>query len=274
MAADQDWLGETDDPNEAQQAGERIARELRPYLVRSGLGSLALDAGGRRAGDPRLHAHVLLNQPRGEGGLGRLLDQGLLAMPTCAALRARSQLAAERIRMQLPAESPADLLLLNVTCGVLLAHLKLHLGRRGARVRAVDSSREALSWLDAGQGTRPPGVSLKLVQDDLAAIVAGRSASWHDLQDVVVVDSLVENVPERLLPGLFRWVAEHLKPTGCAVFTALGPTRDEAFFAHLLAWPTIRRPVALLLELAESAGLRMKAEEEAGAGQVLIARLA
>lgn len=266
------WLGHGGlDPERARVAGAALGAALRPYLVRSTLGALALDAEARRAGDPRLLAHVLLDQPRGEGGLGKLLDAELLAMPSTRALRQRVPLAAAGLRKRLPTQRPAALLLVGVGCGVLLARLMLHLGRQGATVRALDGAREALAWLDAGLGARPGNVALKLVQEDLAAIALGRSVAWHEPQDLIVIDGLVEHLPDQLLRNLLRWGREHLRPGGQLCLLGLGPAPDSALQDHLLEWPTARRAPRALAALCEREGLGADEVLHDGAAVVLFA---
>ena len=59
-----------------------------------------------------------------------LLGAGRLGRPSSRALRERVPLAAGGLRKRLPAQRAADLRLVGVGCGVLLARLMLHLGVR------------------------------------------------------------------------------------------------------------------------------------------------
>lgn len=250
------WLGIGGvEHDRARLAGAGLSAALRPQLVRSGFGALALDVGARRAGDPRVMAHLLLAQPRGEGALGRLLDAELMALPTSAAFSARVQLAAAAARRALPADRPAELLLIGVSCGVLLARLMLHLGRSGARVQALDGSREALAWVDAGLGARPANVSLQLLQEDLAALATAAAPPPRGPCDLILIDGLSEHLPDPLLRRLLGWGRAQLRPGGRLLLLGLAPSPDAALYDHLLEWPTIRRAPAALAALAVRAGL-------------------
>ncbi len=252
------WLRGFPEPEAAATAGEELSRDLRPYLVRAALAELTLDPPSRRSGDPRLVAHVLLDRARGDGALGELLDARLLALPTCAALRQRTEVAARTVAAGLPGGRPAVVMMVNATCGALLARLLPELAREGATVRAIDGSREALAFLDAGLSVRPPSVTLKLVQEDLAALALGRSSSRYEAADFVIVDGLLDYLPDRLAAALLAWVRGHLAPNGVVVVTGLGPSPDAEVFDHVLDWPMVRRSAGEVRTLLEGCALRAR----------------
>lgn len=249
------WLRGFTEPEAAAEAGDALSRDLRPYLVRASLAELSLDPPSRRSGDPRLVAHVLLDRARGDGRMGERIDARLLAMPSCAALRLRTRVAARTVAAGLPSGRPATVMMVNATCGALLARLLPELAREGATVRAVDGSREALAFLDAGLSVRPPSVTLKLVQEDLAALALGRSDSSFEAADFVIVDGLLDYLPDRLAAALLAWVREHLAPGGVVLVTGLGPAEDAELFDHVLDWPMVRRTAAEVRTLLEGCAL-------------------
>lgn len=250
------WLRSFGDAEEAALAGAALCRELRPYLSRSEAVQLSLDPPAGRTGHPRQLAHVLLGEARGDGVLGHVIDDCVLSLPTAAALRGRTRRATEAVVAELPADRPARILLVNATCGALLAAMSQHLARAGADVLALDGSREALAFLDAGLPSHPATLKLKLVQQDLADLVLGRSDAAFGAQDVVVLDALLDYLPDRLAAGLLSWTARHLGPDGAAVITGLAPSPDAALFDHVLGWPMVRRSGKELRALAEACGLR------------------
>jgi CRP/FNR family transcriptional regulator, cyclic AMP receptor protein len=266
------WLRGFADPEVAVEAGDDLSRDLRAYLNRAVLAELAMDPPSRRSGDPRLLAHVLVDRARGDGILGERLDAALLALPSCAAIRRRTEVAARSVAAALPSDRPASLMMVNATCGALLARLVPELARQGADVRIVDSSREALAFLDAGLTTRPPSVSLKLVQEDLGALVLGRSSSFFEAVDFVVVDALFDYLPDRLAAALVSWVRDHLKPGGAVIVTGLASAEDAWLMDHVLGWPMVRREAAELRTLVEACGLkaRVVAGQNSESGPVVV----
>lgn len=252
------WLRGFPDATDAAEAGELLSRDLRPYLIRSTTAELCLDPPSHRSGDPRLVAHMLVGRSRGDGRLGEIIDGRLLALPTCAGVRRRTELAARSVASALPDDRRASLMFVNATCGALLARLVPELARIGADIRAVDGSREALSFLDAGLPTRPPSIALKLVQEDLGALVLGLSDARFELADFVVVDALLDYLPDRLAAALIGWVRDHLAPGGLAVLTGLAPSTDALVLDHVLGWPLVRRSAPALRGLVEACGLQAR----------------
>lgn len=252
------WLRGFPDPADAAEAGKLLSRDLRPYLMHSSTAELCMDPPSHRSGDPRLVAHILVGRPRGDAGLGTLLDGRMLALPTCAGVRRRTEVAAQSVAALLPADRRVRLMFVNATCGALLARLVPSLARGGADIQAVDGSREALAFLDAGLPTRPPGISLKLVQEDLGALVLGLTDARYPLADFVIVDSLLDYLPDRLAAALITWVRDHLAPGGVVVLTGLAPSADASVLDHVFGWPLVRRPAPALRGLAEACGLRAR----------------
>lgn len=270
------WLRGFRDATDAAEAGEVLSRDLRPYFVRSSTAELCLDPPSHRSGDPRLVAHILLGRARGDGLLGQIIDERLLALPTCVGVRRRTELAARTVAAALPDDRRARLMFVNATCGALLARLVPELARIGADIRAVDGSREALAFLDAGLPTRPPGISLHLVQEDLGALVLGLSEARFDRADFVVVDALLDYLPDRLAAALVGWVRDHLAPGGLAVLTGLAPSADAPVLDHVLGWPLVRRTAPALRGLVEACGLQARVvaggEQDADPAVVVTAR--
>ena len=99
-------------------------------------------------------------------------------------------------------------------CGALLAKLVTRLSGQGGVVTVIDGDRETLAVVDLGMHKRPEGVTLRLVQEDLAALCAGRSEHHHEAQDVIVVDGLVDHLPDRMVASFAGWCSSHLHPEG------------------------------------------------------------
>ena len=221
--------------------GASVARELHPYLVRSKLGSLAVDRASGHSGDPATIAHVLGNKPEGDGSIGEFIDEWLLGLPTSMALRERRSLGTQSVVESLPADAAVRLLLLNAGGSPLLRDLEPYLGRMRGEIICVDSSREALAAIDAAMTNRPRDLRLKLVQEDLGAVCLGQARSRFPPQDIVVIDGLMDYVPERLGVSLLSWCSGQIAPAGRLVATSLADTPDDPVYRHLLNWPLVRR---------------------------------
>ena len=270
------WLRSFSSPVDAAAAGAALSRELRPYLVRSELAQLCLEPPAGRTGHPRQQAHVVLAEPDGEGGLGGALDACLLSLPTSKALRERTERACAAVVELLPTDRPARVALVNAAGGALLTNLASDLAAQGATVVAIDGSREALAFLDAGLPTRSATVKLKLLQQDLTALAMGRAPDLAELQDFVMLDALFDYLPDRLAAALLGWTRRQLAPDGVAILFGLAPSPDASLFDHVLRWPMVRRGPRELAALAEAAGLTAtevaRRPEARAPGVVLVAR--
>ena len=236
-------------------AGELVGADLLPYMMRSHLGELTHDRADRAAGDIRTMAHIAAHRPEGDGPLGELIDAWLLDLPSARALRERRALAAQLVTESLPAVPPTRLLCIGANSASLLASELDAIGRQGGEIVVVDSKLEALALVREDFRNRPRSLKLKLMQGDLAALCAGRAFPQLIPPNVVVVDGLVEYLPERVVVTCVKAIIARMAPGARLVVTAMSPAPDEPIFQYLLKWPMTRRSGTTLRELLESAGL-------------------
>ncbi|MFT5679668.1 MAG: CRP-like cAMP-binding protein [Myxococcota bacterium] len=247
------WITGMGGSDAEQAAGKALARELHPFLIRSQTASWAMESVARQSGDPRLLSHILRNEPQGDGGLGIALDQALLSLPSSIGIRRRSSLAGQTLKAAIPPRA-TRMMVVSVTNAAPLDRMMPELSRHGATVTCIDGSREALKLLDE-QTRRAESVELRLIKDDLARLSMGHSQVHHPPQDLILIDSLVDYLPDRLVASLLGWSARHLEPGGLVVITGLAPWPDAPVYDHLIGWPMIRRKAWELRSLVESVGL-------------------
>ncbi|MDP2316036.1 MAG: cyclic nucleotide-binding domain-containing protein [Pseudomonadota bacterium] len=256
-------------------AGQVVTRELHPYVMRSHLGELALDRDGDTTGVAAPMAHLLANRPAGDGPLGELLDAWLLGLPTARGFRERGALTLELVLESLPPEPPLRLLAVNSGGGLVPALLAQLGGRMPGEVTCIDGNRATLTAVESAATGRARDLRLRLLQEDLVQLCLGRSTIRHAPQQVVVLDGLVEYLPERLVASLLRWARGALAPGGTLVVNALLPSADDAVFRHVLSWPLVRLHPNALNRLLQGAGFAdTKVYEVATAGLVGVARQA
>lgn len=265
---------------EREVAGELLARELQPYMMRAQLARLAITRESGYSGEPALLAHAELGEASGSDPLGVALDAMLLHQPTAAAHRSRQQPTVDAVLGLIGEMRSARhrVTVLHAGSGTLIARLLTAIGQacgeRGADLTVLDGDREALAFLNSGTSTRPPTVKLRLVHEDLSRICTGASEVFFGRQDIIVVNGLVDYLPERTLATLLRKLRDHLLPGGAVVMTLLTPSHESFVFDHLLTWRTVRRPASSVVQFCE--GLRYVECETAwtgDAGAVVVARL-
>ncbi|MDP6931438.1 MAG: cyclic nucleotide-binding domain-containing protein [Myxococcota bacterium] len=250
-----EWLDGLSDHAARVLAGSQLHKELHPYLVRAQLVADMADWDEGPGGRHKVLAHLLNGSGSGEGALGQHLDTYLLGLPTSRAIRERSQVAAEAALDGLDGEDALRVLLLPVGCGALLSRLIHARSDRPVVITCVDdeNNAEALANAERGLGYLPAKVDLTWRSEKLASWCMGRSESHYDRQDVIVLNGLVEYLPDRLLAGVLGWCHQHLKSDGRLVLSTLCPSQDQVVFDHFLAWPTLRRTQGDLERLLQGA---------------------
>ncbi len=257
-------------------AGEGAARVLHPYLMRSHLGELALDQADGHPGDAHAVEHVLSGEAVGDGPVGELLDAWLTGLATGRGFRERNVELQGQVLEGLPADPPARITLINSVAAGIPARILEDLRRAGGEVAVVEARRERLQAL---QNRRGSPVKLRLIQEDPLSLLRGEPR-WSPLgstssggdpaakQDVVLVDAMLDYLPDRVAVTLLSSLRTWLKPGGRLVVSALAESPDEPLWRFLLRWPTVRRTEGALTRLLESAGLRELRCYSLGAGLV------
>jgi hypothetical protein len=249
----QTWISPMTDHGRAREAGDAVFKEVQPYLNRARAVVLAQGTGQEGMGE--FMAHLLLDEPKGEGPFGILLDDALLGLPSVRGLRSRMQDAVSATLHDVPDGRPAQLALIHPNCGAVLAQLVARRAQTGALITCIDGDRATLAFVDLGLPKRPKSVELRFVHEDLALLSTGCSPLHFEPLDAIIVDGLVDYLPDRLVASLAGWCRGHLRIGGGLVLTGMGPAPDEMLIDHMLRWPMIRRSGGELLELAESVGL-------------------
>ncbi len=264
------WLTGLPDLQQRATAGAMISRELRPHLVRSTTGERTLDALGQAAGDPRLLAHVIRGEASGKGTFGHALDSLLLALPTFEAIRTRASQLVETGRSLLHPDRPSDLLVVHPNCGAVLVGLLMPMSIAGGSIRVMDGNQSVLGMVDAGLPRRPSRIQLTFEHADVAALALGRIDRSFEAHDTIVLDGILDHLPDRLAVSLITWCARQLVPGGTLLCSGLAPAPDALATDHIFGWPLVRRsPIALAGLVATVSGLRAEVVSQDAIGVVV-----
>jgi CRP-like cAMP-binding protein/2-polyprenyl-3-methyl-5-hydroxy-6-metoxy-1,4-benzoquinol methylase len=248
------WMSSFTSLAQSREAGQFLRNELRQWLTRSHLGMLAIDRRGEVGAYLSFMAHLLLNKPKGTDDIGERIDQAMLGLPTAIGFRERMVGAVDAALRAAPADRPVKLTIIQVSCGAMMARLLPQLVNQGATITCVDGDPEALAFVDSGLHARPAGVQLRLINHNLAGLSEGGAGPSLEPQDVVVINGLLDHLPERMVGSLLSWCGEQLREDGVVIMTAMAPTSDARTMEHLLNCPLVRRTSSELLALVQAAG--------------------
>ncbi|MFT4623542.1 MAG: CRP-like cAMP-binding protein/2-polyprenyl-3-methyl-5-hydroxy-6-metoxy-1,4-benzoquinol methylase [Myxococcota bacterium] len=240
----------------ADAAAEVLVQALRPWLVRSALAERCLRRPEGKVVTTSVLSHVLMNTESGDG-IGRFVDRWLLDRPTLAALRQLVSSLAETAAERIPARTGRRVMLVGAGAGSLAGALQLAMRDRGGTLTVIDRRSDALAPIE-GARARAPKVAVRTQTVDLAAFATGRHLPDIARQDLIVVHTVFEYLPDRLVVGFTRALAYYLAPGGCLVIGGLAPSRDGAVLRHLLGWGTVRRTAGELAALVASGGLTVE----------------
>jgi extracellular factor (EF) 3-hydroxypalmitic acid methyl ester biosynthesis protein len=256
---------------DGRTAGREVERQLHPYTIRSHLGELALDRGSGSIELRPLLDHISANRPAGDGPLGEILDLWFLGLPSCRGIRERTAAAANAVMDALPHVPPMRLLVVNGTtsfCATLLGQLR---GRMAGEITCVDSDPDTLAAIS--NLPRSKDLRLRLVKEDLVAFCLDRSQMQLPEQQIVVIDGLLEYLPDRVAASALHRARQLVGPGGTLVTTSLLPSPDDVVFRYPLRWPIVRRTRPATERLFEGAGFHdMRCYEVGVAGLVVVGR--
>lgn len=252
-------------------AGREVERELHPYIIRSHLGELALDRVSGTLELPGLLEHIAASRGAGDGPLGEILDSWLLNLPTCRGIRERTATAASAVMDNLPPVPPLRLLVVNGATGLCTSLLSQLRGRMAGEITCVDNNPATLAAISTLP--RSKDLRLRLVKEDLVAFSLDRSRMQLQEQQIVVIDGLLEYLPDRVAASALHRARQLVGAGGALITSSLLPSPDDVIFRHTLRWPLVRRTRPATERLFEGAGFHSIRSYEAGvAGLVVVGR--
>jgi CRP-like cAMP-binding protein len=262
-------LGRRDDAD-ADRLAQPARDRLRPLLQRAATAELCY--GAAHAGDPAWVAHVLAGVPEGAGPFGVALDRWLLQRPTLVGMRAARDAAVAAASVALRERPGARVEWVNPAGGGVLAGVMAGGAAVGAHVVLVGDvgDRDATEAVRArlvasGEAARAEALHVPLDRD--AFLPSGRRG---DRPDVLVLDGILEYLPERAAATLLRDAGTRLAEGGRIVLTTVGEAVDDALWRFVFGWPLIRRDGGSLRRLVAATGLRAASVEAYGGGWVVV----
>ncbi len=242
-----DSIGELLDPPSSlnQQIGQRVQREMLPYVSKTRLGDRLYSKPRGYGGDFSALELIYQNQPSGAGPLGPLLDRCLLESPAIRALRDRRTILAEEIASTLGAERDGAARVMSIACGpateVFDAFEALDDPRRLVST-LVDVDFQALLFISERVQRRGLKDQVQMTVKNLVYLALGRTELDAPEQDLVYSIGLIDYFNDSMVLRVIDHVHTVLKPGGRVILGSFHPRNpSKAFLDHVLEWPLVHR---------------------------------
>ena len=229
-----------DGSDSAQEIFELIRPEFVSSLMLSDYGRRVWEKPRGYAGDWETIEMMYRNQPRGIGRAGRVIDGGLLRLPTVKAARNRRSLLAEQI---LRAGSPGATRIASLACGPAREIVDVintspdHLAEINLLDiddTAIDNAREVMTSHGMTERTR-------FHRSNLIKLALGREDLHLEDQDLVYSVGLIDYFPDDLVVALLNAVHPWLRPGGMVILGNFHPDNQVRGIMELVEWSLVHR---------------------------------
>lgn len=231
-----------------------LFKEAFPFIMRSRFAERAYYKPKGYAGDFLMMEHIYLNQPEGDGKIGKLVDAWLLQRPGTKAIRGRRKLLSGQLetisRQRL--EQGETIQIMNLACGPnreLFDFLSNCDYSSKIEALCVDIDSEALQYTNQHVNTFPHMASIRFMNENLVKWALGKVSQNIGMQDIIYSAGLSDYLDRKLFQALVSRCHEHLKPGGQLVIGNFAPFDDQLFMDHILQWELIYRTEDELKEL-------------------------
>lgn len=231
-----------------------VFKEIFPYFMRSEFAERAYFKPKGYAGDFLMMEHIYANIPKGEGTLGKIIDQFCLQRPGSLAIHGRRRLLKRelaRISGEL-AESGHRTRIMNLACGPnreLFDFLAECEYSELVEALCIDIDSEALLYTNQHVNVFPHKASVRLMSENVIKWSLGRVNQQIEPQNIIYSAGLCDYLDTRLFRALVTQCHNHLKPGGTLLLGNFTHYTDSLFLDKLLRWELIYRTKEDLKEL-------------------------
>ncbi|MEZ0370948.1 MAG: cyclic nucleotide-binding domain-containing protein [Candidatus Sericytochromatia bacterium] len=237
------------------ELGNRVQRELLPYLLMSEIGERIFAKPRGYAGDFLTLDKIYANQAWGTGRLGPVIDRALREQPALQAIRNRRQLMQEEIGKTLEAVSERPALITSLASGPateLFSVFESLSDQRQLKATCIDIDSEALSFVREKRNRLELRSQIELFNGNLVYLATGRQSLEQQPQDLIYSLGLIDAFDDKFVLLLLDYVYAQLARDGRVILTNIHPDNpDKAWMEHIFEWPLIHRSEAELNRLFE-----------------------
>lgn len=231
--------------NAIGELGKFLQRELLPYLFLTRTAERSYTKPRGYAGDYLTIEYLYQNQPEGSGRLGPLLDQCFLNLPVAKAVRNRRSLLSEKIMDVISKKGGETAEVTSLACGpaeeIFDVFSQLDDPTR-LRVKLLDMDFQALAFVSERRDKMKLKSQIKLLNENLIYLAAGREKANIGNQDLVYSIGLIDYFNDKFVIALLRFVHEILRPGGKVILGNFHPRNPtKALLDYILDWELIHR---------------------------------
>jgi len=234
-----------------------VFKEIFPYVMRSEFAERAYYKPKGYAGDFLMMEHIYANKPKGEGALGKIIDQFCLKRPGSLAIHGRRKLLKEQLAEISGKRAAAGkrTRIMNLACGSnreLFDFLAECEHTELIEALCIDIDSDALRYTNQQVNIFPHKASIRLMSENVIKWSLGRVSQQIERQDIIYSAGLCDYLDTRLFRALVTQCYNHLKPGGILLLGNFAFYRDSLFLDKLLRWELIYRSAEDLQQLFAS----------------------
>ncbi len=230
-------------------------KEIFPYFMRSRFAERAYYKPSGYAGDFLTMEMIYINEPDGDGKLGKLMDRWCLESGAARAVRGRRKFLKRQLERLCGARRGQrdPIRIMNLACGSnreLFDFLADCAYTEQIAALCVDADSRALEYTADTVNVFPHRATVRLMNDNVVRWAVGRVRHNIGLQDIIYSAGLTDYLDDRICAALINRAYECLEKGGTLIVGNFGcGNPDKAFLEHILQWKIIHRSPEELREI-------------------------
>jgi extracellular factor (EF) 3-hydroxypalmitic acid methyl ester biosynthesis protein len=228
-----------------QQIGDRLQREMLPYILTTETAERFYSKPRGYAGDYLSIHNIYTNKASGTGRLGPVVDRMFLETPPSRAVRNRRALLAREIVASVEARKGE---VVNVMCMAsgpateVFDAFSVLPDRSRLKVTLLDIDLQALAFVDDVRNRLKLSSQITLVNENLIALYLGRGKTKVEPQQLIYSIGLIDYLNDKLVNKLLQYAYDNLAPGGRVILGNFHPRNPaKEFMDYVLEWNLIHR---------------------------------
>ncbi len=233
------------DVHVVEDLGDRLQRELTPYVLLARTAERCYSKPRGYAGDYKTIEMIYQNKPGGTGRLGPLLDHCFLEMHAAYAVRNRRGVLAREIDATIDRSSDGPVNVTSMACGPaeeIFDVFKKSPDSENLKASLIDIDPEAIDFVTQRSVEAGLESQIDVHLANLVYLATGRATLGLAPQDLVYSIGLIDYFNDQFVINLMNYGYELLKPGGRMILGNFHPSNPtKAFMDWVTDWKLIHR---------------------------------